>query len=135
MAARASFMPSWAFARLNVAQRCMRFFFRVCRIPLAVQGLENLPASGPYVIASNHTSYLDGAVLVAVLPWRRYAFVATRELADNFLSRVLVRGLGAVFVEKIFGSYTNVMGLPLFETAEKLRNHGIAVWNGRLPAE
>ena len=84
----------------NVAQRCMRFFFRVCRIPVAVQGLEKLPPSGPYVIASNHTSYLDGAVLVAVLPWRRYAFVAKRELADNFFSRVLVRGLGAVFVER-----------------------------------
>jgi acyl carrier protein len=84
----------------NVAQRCLRFFFRVCRIPLAMQGLDNLPASGPYVIASNHTSYLDGAVLVAVLPWRRYAFVAKRELADNFFSRVLVRGIGAVFVER-----------------------------------
>jgi 1-acyl-sn-glycerol-3-phosphate acyltransferase len=84
----------------NVAQRCLRFFFRVCRIPVAVQGLENLPPSGPYVVASNHTSYLDGAVLVAVLPWRRYAFVAKRELADNFFSRVLVRGLGAVFVER-----------------------------------
>ena len=30
----------------NVAQRCMRFFFRVCRIPVAVQGLENLPPRG-----------------------------------------------------------------------------------------
>ncbi len=45
-----------------------------------------------------------------------------------------IQGLGAVFVEKIIGSYTNVMGLPLFETAEALRAHGIAVWNGRLPA-
>jgi septum formation protein len=44
-----------------------------------------------------------------------------------------IQGLGAVFVEKIVGSYTNVMGLPLFETADCLRNHGIAVWNGRLP--
>jgi acyl carrier protein len=87
-------------ATWNVAQRCMRFFFRVCGIPVAVQGLENLPASGPYVIASNHTSYLDGAVLVSVLPWRRYAFVAKRELADNFFSRLLVKGLGAVFVER-----------------------------------
>ena len=87
-------------ATWEVAQRCLRLFFRVCRIPVAVQGLANLPASGPYVIASNHTSYLDGAVLVAVLPWRRYAFVAKRELADNFFSRVLVRGIGAVFVER-----------------------------------
>jgi septum formation protein len=44
-----------------------------------------------------------------------------------------IQGLGAVFVEKIVGSYTNVMGLPLFETASSLREHGIAVWNGKLP--
>jgi 1-acyl-sn-glycerol-3-phosphate acyltransferase len=84
----------------NAAQRCVRLFFRICRIPVAVQGLENLPASGPCVIAANHTSYLDGAVLVAVLPWRNYAFVAKRELEDNALSRILVKGLGAVFVER-----------------------------------
>jgi acyl carrier protein len=84
----------------NVAQRCMRFFFRLCRIPIAVQGLENLPASGAHVVAANHTSYMDGAVLVATLPWRNYAFVAKRELADNFFSRVLVKGIGGVFVER-----------------------------------
>jgi len=84
----------------NIAQRCLRIFFRLCRIPVAVQGLENLPA-GPHVIAANHTSYLDGAVLVAALPWRNYAFVAKRELADNFFSRILVKGIGAVFVERI----------------------------------
>ena len=43
-----------------------------------------------------------------------------------------IQGFGAVFVEKITGSYTNVMGLPLFETAQVLRGHGIAVWNGAL---
>ena len=43
-----------------------------------------------------------------------------------------IQGFGAVFVEKITGSYTNVMGLPLFETAQALRGHGIAVWNGAL---
>ena len=44
-----------------------------------------------------------------------------------------IQGLGAVFVEKITGSYTNVMGLPLFETAEKLRRLGIPIWNGAMP--
>jgi septum formation protein len=43
-----------------------------------------------------------------------------------------IQGFGAVFVEKITGSYTNVVGLPLFETARMLQNHGIAVWNGTL---
>jgi septum formation protein len=41
-----------------------------------------------------------------------------------------IQGLGAVFVSNISGSYSGVMGLPLFETAAMLREHGIAVWNG-----
>jgi acyl carrier protein len=87
--------PTW-----TVARACMRFFFRVCRIPVRVRGLENLPDTGPYVIAANHTSYLDGAVLLAALEWRRYAFVAKRELKDNFIAKTLVQGIGARFVER-----------------------------------
>jgi septum formation protein len=43
-----------------------------------------------------------------------------------------IQGLGAVFVSNLAGSYTGVMGLPLFETAAMLRAHGVAVWNGAL---
>lgn len=41
-----------------------------------------------------------------------------------------IQGLGAVFVAGIAGSYTGVMGLPLFETAQLLRAAGIPVWGG-----
>jgi 1-acyl-sn-glycerol-3-phosphate acyltransferase len=84
----------------NFGQRVTRLFLRLCRIPLAVRGRENLPASGSYVVAANHTSYLDGAVLLAVLPWRNNAFVAKRELAANPVTRILLRGLGVQFVER-----------------------------------
>jgi septum formation protein len=43
-----------------------------------------------------------------------------------------IQGLGAVFVADISGSYTGVMGLPLFETAALLRAQGIPVWNREL---
>lgn len=39
-----------------------------------------------------------------------------------------IQGFGAVFVESIAGSYTGVVGLPLFETAQLLRQAGIPVW-------
>jgi 1-acyl-sn-glycerol-3-phosphate acyltransferase len=84
----------------QIAQRCARLFFSLCRIPLAVRGQENLPPSGAVVIASNHTSYLDGAVLLAILPWRNNAFVAKRELREGFITRTFVTGLGAQFVER-----------------------------------
>lgn len=40
-----------------------------------------------------------------------------------------IQGLGAVFVSHISGSYTGVMGLPLYETAEMLRAAGVPVWS------
>ncbi len=36
-----------------------------------------------------------------------------------------IQGLGAIFVEQISGSYSGVMGLPLFETADLLRQAGL----------
>jgi nucleoside triphosphate pyrophosphatase len=41
-----------------------------------------------------------------------------------------IQGLGAVFVESLSGSYSAVMGLPLFETGELLRAAGIEYWGG-----
>ncbi|GAC1454480.1 MAG: nucleoside triphosphate pyrophosphatase [Steroidobacteraceae bacterium] len=37
-----------------------------------------------------------------------------------------IQGLGAVFIEHLSGSYSGVMGLPLFETAQLLRAAGVA---------
>jgi long-chain acyl-CoA synthetase len=36
---------------------------------LRVEGLENLPAAGPYILVANHASDLDPPVLSASLPW------------------------------------------------------------------
>jgi 1-acyl-sn-glycerol-3-phosphate acyltransferase len=95
VAAIAPGRTTWRFG-----QRCARVFLRLCAIPLAVRGLEHLPATGPYVVAANHTSYLDGAVLLALLPWRKSAFVAKSELRSSFITRIFLGGLGAQFVER-----------------------------------
>jgi septum formation protein len=39
-----------------------------------------------------------------------------------------VQGHGAVFVEHLSGSYSGVVGLPLFETAELLAGAGVSYW-------
>jgi septum formation protein len=41
-----------------------------------------------------------------------------------------IQGRAAVFVADLHGSYSGVMGLPLFETAELLREAGISYWRG-----
>jgi septum formation protein len=41
-----------------------------------------------------------------------------------------IQGQGAVFIEHLSGSYSGVMGLPLFETAQLLRAAGVPCWQG-----
>lgn len=40
-----------------------------------------------------------------------------------------IQGRGAVWVDRISGSYSNVVGLPLAETAEMLDGFGYSVWS------
>jgi len=54
------------------------------------------------------------------------AYWATGEAADK-AGAYAIQGLAAVFVARIEGSYSGVMGLPLFETAELLKESGITV--------
>ncbi len=42
-----------------------------------------------------------------------------------------IQGLGAVFVSRLDGSFSGVMGLPLFETAALLDAAGVTRWQAR----
>lgn len=54
------------------------------------------------------------------------AYWASGEPADK-AGGYAIQGLGAVFVADLTGSYSGVMGLPLFETAQLLNEFGIEV--------
>jgi septum formation protein len=42
-----------------------------------------------------------------------------------------IQGVGAIFIERLEGSYTGVMGLPLYETSQLLQDFGIQVLERR----
>lgn len=62
-------------------------------------------------------------------PSERAAYAAGGEPLDK-AGAYAIQGLGAVFVARLEGSYSGVMGLPLYETACLLADFGI-----RIPAE
>ena len=62
----------------------------------------------------------------------REAYWETGEPRDK-AGGYAIQGYGAVFVAALSGSYSAVMGLPLCETAELLREAGIPYWAGAPP--
>jgi long-chain acyl-CoA synthetase len=72
------------------------------RFTLRITGLENLPRNGPYIISSNHQSFLDPVILTSVLPWsvfRQLFSVGTSEIFGSGFMRVLARSLRVVVVD------------------------------------
>jgi septum formation protein len=59
-----------------------------------------------------------------------HAYWETGEPGDK-AGAYAIQGRGAIFVADLRGSYSGVMGLPLFETAELLRRAGVSHWHGR----
>ncbi len=72
------------------------------RFHLRVDGLEKLPAHGPFIICSNHQSFIDPIIFAGVLPWRvfRNTFaVGTSEIFGQGFMRTLARWLRVVVVD------------------------------------
>ncbi len=69
---------------------------------LRVEGLENLPKRGPFLVCSNHQSFLDPAIMGAVVPGNilRDAFaVGTSEIFGRGFMRRLARWLRVIVVD------------------------------------
>jgi len=63
-------------------------------------------------------------------PEERAAYCRSSEPLDK-AGGYGIQGRAAMFVEHLSGSYSGVVGLPLFETAELLKRCGVALWSTR----
>jgi long-chain acyl-CoA synthetase len=72
------------------------------RFQLKVSGLEKLPREGPFILSSNHQSYLDAVIMSSVLPWPIFVnlfAVGTSEIFGTGFMRRLARWLRVVVVD------------------------------------
>ncbi len=61
-------------------------------------------------------------------------YLASREWEDK-AGAYAIQGLAAAFVRSLIGSYSNVVGLPLFETASVLKSRNLLRWHPPEPAD
>lgn len=72
-----------------------------------VKGLENVPADGPVILASNHLSFVDSVLIPLVVP-RRVTFLAKAEYFE---------GKG---VSSVLGAFLSAMGhIPVPRTEQR----------------
>lgn len=84
--------------RQAAARRAARIFLTLAGARPRVHGLERLPDE-PCIVVANHASYLDGVLLMAVLP-PRFCFVIKREVTRLPVLHFLLRRIGSQFVER-----------------------------------
>lgn len=84
--------------RRGAAGLVCRAYFLLCGLPVHRIGMDRLPP-GPCIVVANHSSYLDGPLLFAVLP-PRFAFVIKKEASRIPLAGTLMRRLGHHFVNR-----------------------------------
>jgi septum formation protein len=104
-----------------------------CDATHAAQMLARLSGRSHEVLSAVALAASDGRVdirlarstvwLKAIGPDELRRYIASGEPLDK-AGGYAIQGLGALFVTRLEGSYSAVMGLPLYETAELLRNSG-----------
>ncbi len=86
--------------RWSLAQTTIKILMRICGIPMTLRNPENLPpADVSCIYVSNHQSYVDALVVLALLP-ARTGFVVKTEVQGNFFLRTLLNRFDALFIER-----------------------------------
>jgi septum formation protein len=96
-----------------------------------------LLSAGTHEVLTAVALAIDGAVLSRLSRSEVTFREITREEARDYWNTgesrdkaggYAIQGYGAVFVCALRGSYSGVMGLPLYETAQMLRSAGVPCW-------
>jgi len=72
-------------------------------VRLRVEGVENLPPSGPVILAPNHRSFLD-SFFVPLIVKRRVTFVAKADYFDSWKTAWFFRGVGQIPIRREGGT-------------------------------
>lgn len=94
-------LPSTA-ATYPLCARMFKASFRLYN-RLSIKGTENIPTDGPFIIAPNHQSMLDGPLAMTGMPWNQISdcyFYATEEHVQHPVLRYLAKRNNIILMER-----------------------------------
>jgi len=101
------------------------FFIRICKLIFSlffkvnIQNMDKLPKDSNYIVASNHSSYLDPPLLIAFLN-NNINFIAKKELFKTFFISFFVKLWDSISVDR-----NNFNPITLKEAIKRLKNNKI----------
>lgn len=79
-------------------RKVIGFLFRLLS-RITVEGFENIPAKGPFVLVTNHVSRLDSPLLLVISPIRLYALVADK-YRKSLVFYWILKAAGAIWIRR-----------------------------------
>ena len=89
-----------AYAIRSIAALLLRVWLRTYH-RLKIEGRENLPKRGSYVLVCNHTSHLDALCLQCAVPLSRIHFCFPAAAADYFFSSLPRSAVSAIVINAL----------------------------------
>ncbi len=119
--------------RIRINRKFLRPLFRAVFRALSkvrIQGLENVPAHGPYIVAHNHISIFEPPLIISFWPVELEAIGAV-DVWERRGQSSLVRMYGVIpvhrgqFDRRLIDTMLNILraGLPLIIAPEGTRSH------------
>ena len=68
-------------------------------VRIDIEGLENIPAQGQFIMATNHLSYIDSPIIGVVIPRTMYV-LAGEKYERHLLFGPILRMAGAIFINR-----------------------------------
>ena len=99
---------------IKIAKLFISLFFKI-----NIQNIDNLPKGTNYIIASNHSSYLDPPLLIVFLN-NNINFIAKKELFKTFFISFFVKLYDSISVDR-----NNFNPITLKEAIKRLKNNKI----------
>lgn len=118
-----AFFDSVGRAQLWLARMWARSITAVCGIRITTRGLNAIEPDGRYVIASNHTSYIDTPVILGAIPVQ-FRFLAKQELFKIPLLGHHLQSAGHVSVPR---EDPRAAVRTMTQAADNIRNKGISM--------
>ena len=88
-------MNAWGY---TLVKPIVKLLFYTLYRPI-IKGRENIPKKGPFVLAGNHTKWLDSVMLVSVTPKNQVHFLAKEELWHG-KGWIVVKAMGCIPVNR-----------------------------------